>query len=238
MRKRALWWLGGALGGAALLYWQVIVAEGAYLGPWAVRIVYGLGARHYDSVRAEGQLAADSALRPLLAAGLAGVARPSVLDVATGTGRVPLILCAEPQFAGSLAAIDLTPHMLAQARRKQLATGNSSPIGWLVGEADALPWPDACFDMVICLEALEYFPRPGCALAEMARVLRPGAALLISTWPDGWARLLPGRAFSAAALQRELSALGYIGLVVYPWQHGNYNLVAARKAPLSPDPVN
>lgn len=222
MANSALWWLGGTVGGAALAYWQVVLAEGAYLGPGAVRLIYSLGALRYDEVRAPWQAAADAALRPVLAAALAGMVRPAVLDVATGTGRVPRLLAAEPGFAGSVAALDLTPSMLAVARR-------AAPAGWVVGEAGRLPWPDSCFDLVTCLEALEYFPRPRRALAAMARVLRSGGALLISKWPDGWARLMPGRALAEAALRRELSALGLVDLAVRPWQHGHYELVLARK---------
>jgi SAM-dependent methyltransferase len=226
MANRALWWLGGAFGGAAIAYWQVVLAEGAYLGPGAVRLIYSLGALHYDEVRSPWQAAADAALRPVLAAALAGRARPAVLDVATGTGRVPRLLAAEPGFAGSVAALDLTPSMLAVARRTEPA---GTPVGWVVAEAGRLPWPDSCFDLVTCLEALEYFPRPRRALAAMARVLRPGGTLVISKWPDGWARLLPGRALAEAALRRELSALGLVDLAVRPWQHGHYELVLARK---------
>lgn len=226
MCKRALLWLGGAVGGAALIYWQVVIAEGAYLGPWAVRLIYRLGAASYDDVRAAGQAQADAALRPALDAALAGRSHPTVLDVATGTGRVPLLLAADPSFTGSTAALDLTPQMLAVARRKEPA--HRPTIGWVVGEATCLSWPDSCFDLVTCLEALEYFPRPRQALAEMVRVLRPGGFLVITKWPDGWARLLPGRALTEAALRRELLALGLVDLVVRPWQHGHYELVLAR----------
>jgi SAM-dependent methyltransferase len=224
MKQSALWWLCGAAGGAALIYWQLVIAEGAYLGPPAVRLVYTLGAPHYDAVRAPGQAAADAALRPLLAAALAGRPAPAALDVATGTGRVPRLLAELPAPVAA-SALDLTPPMLVQARR---SVPPACPVAWTVGEAGALPWPDSCFDLVTCLEALEYFPRPRLALAEMARVLRPGGTLIVSKWPDGWARLLPGRALSSAALRRELAALGLVDLEIRPWQPGHYELVRAR----------
>jgi SAM-dependent methyltransferase len=225
MNSGALWWLGGAAGAAALLYWQVVIAEGAYLGPWAVRLVYSLGAPHYDELRAPGQPAADASLRPLLEAALADTAGAAVLDVATGTGRVPRLLAQLATPPARVAALDLTPAMLAAARRKQPGT----PVGWALGEAGSLPWRNSCFDLVCCLEALEYFPRPRQALAELARVLRPGGALLISKWPDRWARLLTGRALGAAALARELAASGLVDLQFRPWQPGHYELVLARK---------
>lgn len=227
MGKRALWWLGGTTGGAALIYWQLVVAEGAYLGPRAVRAVYSLGAAHYDAVRAPGQAAADALLLPLLQQALAHTPNASVLDVATGTGRIPRLLATLPGFAGRVAALDLTPPMLAQARHGPVAT--PAHVVWVVGEAGALPAPAARFDLVTCLEALEYFPRPRHALAEMAEALRPGATLIVSKWPDSWARLLPGRALSTTALRQALTALGLADLAFRPWQHGHYELVTARK---------
>jgi SAM-dependent methyltransferase len=226
----ALWWLGGGLGAAALLYWQVVLAEGAYLGPRAVRLVYALGARHYDAVRAPATAAADAALFPLLQALLAANGRPRVLDVATGTGRVPLLLASDPAFAGLVAALDLTPEMLREARRKEESAAAPPRALWHLAEAGNLPWPAAVFDLVTCLEALEYFPRPRRALAELARVLRPGGALLLSKVPDRWARLLPGRALTGAALAGELARLGLAGARIFPWQPDHYELVVAYKA--------
>ncbi len=234
MRTSALWWLGGGAAAWALGYWQVVLAEGAYLGPWAVRLVYALGARHYERVRAASQPAADAVLLPLLHAAVAGLPHPRVLDVATGTGRVPLLLQAEPTFNGILAGLDLTPQMLAVARERaavcatQASPEMAPPPFWHLGEAGNLPWCSGVFDLVTCLEALEYFPHPRRALAELVRVARPGAPLLISKVPDTLARLLPGRAFTRRALTRLLATLGCAEVTILPWQPGHYELVAAR----------
>lgn len=231
MGHSAYWWLGGGAGVAALLYWQVILAEGAYLGPRAVRLVYQLGAGHYDEVRAPGQDAADAVLRPLLHSALAANARPLVLDIATGTGRVPLLLRCDPVFAGAVAALDLAPLMLREARRKEQGAGQSPGVVWHLGEAGNLPWATAVFDLVTCLEALEYFPCPRRALAEMARVLRPGGTLVLSKVPDSWARLLPGRALTRPTLTRELERRGLVDISFVAWQHGHYELLVARGRP-------
>ena len=227
----ALRWLGGGATVAALLYWQLILAEGAYLGPHAVRLVYQLGAPYYDDVHAPTQVYADATLRPLLHAALVAITRPTVLDIATGTGRVPLLLATDPSFDGHLAALDLAPLMLREAQRKQQTLCPEAKIGWHLGEGCHLPWADATFALVTCLEALEYFPHPRLALAEMARVLRPGATLLLSKVPDQWARLLPGRALTRSAMAQTLGRLGLIDLTFAPWQHDHYELVRARKRP-------
>lgn len=49
------------------------------------------------------------------------------------------------------------------------------------GDARRLPFAPAAFDSVTCLDVLEHVPRPGEALGEMARVLRPGGALILQT---------------------------------------------------------
>lgn len=224
-----LFWAGGAAAALALAYWLVVVAEGAYLGPWAVRLIYHFGARVYDQVRAPSQADDPQVLLPLLAEALAAAERPRVLDVATGTGRVPLLLAGAPGFAGSIEAIDLTEAMLERARAHQAANCPRAPITWRRADASALAWPAATFDLVSCLEALEYFPRPRRALGEMARVLRPGGTLVVSKVPDGWARLMPGRALTRAGMRRALARAGMEQVVFRPWQPGHYELVTARK---------
>jgi len=224
-----LWWAGGAGAALLVLYWVVVVAEGAYLGPWAVRLIYHYGARFYDQVRGPSQADDQRVLLPLLQGALAHAKRPRLLDVATGTGRVPLLVAGQPGFAGSVEAIDLTEAMLERARARQAAACPQAPIRWRRGEATRLPWPAGSFDLVSCLEALEYFPRPRRALAEMARVLRPGGTLVVSKVPDGWARMMPGRALTRAGMRRALARAGLEEIAFQPWQPGHYELVTARK---------
>jgi SAM-dependent methyltransferase len=53
------------------------------------------------------------------------------------------------------------------------------------GKADALPFPEASFDTVLCTQVLEHVPMPGAVVAECARVLRPGGMLIVSV-PQYW----------------------------------------------------
>ena len=82
-------WLLLALLLLAFLYWLIVVGEGTYLGRSAVRLIYQLGAGVYDQARANVIASDEAALLPLLRATLAGTPGPRVLDVATGTARVP-----------------------------------------------------------------------------------------------------------------------------------------------------
>ncbi|HNP87499.1 MAG TPA: class I SAM-dependent methyltransferase [Kouleothrix sp.] len=224
-----LLWLGVVVLVGALLYWLIVVGEGTYLGRYAVRFLYQRGAGIYDQVRAHVVANDETVLLPLLHAALVGCLAPRVLDVATGTGRIPLLLGRQPWFGGTVCGIDLTPAMLARAQSKIGAAGLSERVELRLGNAGTLPWPDATFDLVVSLEALEFFPRPRRALAEMARTLRPGGTLLISKYPDAWARALPLKALTRRGMQRTLARLGVDVAEFRAWQPGHYELVIARK---------
>lgn len=228
-------WLLAALALLALVYWLIVVGEGTYLGRYAVRLIYQLGAGVYDQARA-GVTASDQALLlPLLREVLAGRSRPWVLDVATGTARGPLLLANQPWFDGAIEGIDLTPAMLARAQAKIDAAGLGARVRLHQGDAGDLPWPADSFDLVMSLEALEFFPRPRRALAEMSRVLRPGGMLIVSKYPDGWARTLPFKGLTRRGMTRLLGRLELGEIVVQEWQPGHYELVIARKSTATSD---
>jgi SAM-dependent methyltransferase len=108
------------------------------------------------------------------AAGLAEGER--VLDVACGTGIVAREAVRRCGATGSVAGIDLGAGMIAVARR--LAPG----VDFREGDALALPWPGAAFDVVVCQFGLMFFPDREHAVREMARVLRRGGRLAVAVW--------------------------------------------------------
>jgi len=222
-------WLLAALALLALLYWLIVVGEGTYLGRAAVRFIYQRGAAVYDDVRRHVVASDEALLLPILRAALAGRHAPAVLDVATGTGRLPLLLGRQDWFAGTVCALDIAPAMLERARAKIDAAGLAERVTFYQADAGTLPWPDAHFDLVTSLEALEFFPRPRRALAEMARTLRPGGVLIISKYPDGWARALPFKGLTRRRMMELLERLGLHAIKIRDWQPGHYELVIARK---------
>lgn len=221
--------LFGVLALLAILYWLFVIGEGTYLGRAAVRYIYQRGARVYDDVRQHVVASDERLLLPILQAALAGRAAPEVLDVATGTGRVPLLLGRQPWFHGTVCGLDLTPAMLDRARAKLDAAGLADRVTLYEANAGALPWPDASFDMVTSLEALEFFPRPRRALAEMARTLKPGGTLIVSKYPDRWARTLPFKGLTRRSIALLLARHGLAEISIRDWQPGHYELVVARK---------
>ncbi len=212
----------------ALVYWQLIIAEGAYMGPRVVAWTYDWVARRYDAIKQFDPADEDWFISAPLWRRLAGIDRPLLLDVATGTGRVPLALVRNRLAMpwGQIVGLDLSWEMLRQARAKLRDYGDRVSLVWQ--DASRLPFDDDTFDAVTCLEAIEFLPRPREALAEMVRVLAPGGWLMVTNRVGNAARLLPGRVFSRPLFQQALAALPLHDVETRAWQ-ADYDLAMARK---------
>jgi ubiquinone/menaquinone biosynthesis C-methylase UbiE len=113
-------------------------------------------------------------------------AQGRVLEVAIGTGRNLPYYPAGAVVTG----IELSPAMLAIARQRVADLGRTVDLH--TGDAEALPFPDAAFDTVVCALSLCTIPDPAVAIGEMKRVLVRGGRLLLldhvgSTWPPIYA---------------------------------------------------
>jgi SAM-dependent methyltransferase len=95
------------------------------------------------------------------------------LDVATGAGHTALAFAPRVEH---VLATDVTPEMLAEAARLARERGLAN-VETQQADAEHLPVADGSVDLVTCRLAFHHFPRPAAALAEMARVLRPGGVL-------------------------------------------------------------
>lgn len=120
-----------------------------------------------------------------------------VLDVACGTG-VLTRAAAERAGEGRVTGLDVNPGMLFVARRR------GAGIEWREGAAEALPFGDGEYDVVLSQFGLMFFEDRERALREMSRVLRPGGRLAIAVW-DSLERV-PGYAAMAALLERLFGA--------------------------------
>jgi SAM-dependent methyltransferase len=87
-----------------------------------------------------------------------------------------------------------------------------------------LPFDDDTFDLVTCLEALEFMPDTRAALAECARVLKPGGLLLVSNRIATGAKVMPGKTFPKAKFEALLQDLGQSDVTTQVWQF-DYDLV-------------
>jgi SAM-dependent methyltransferase len=211
----------------ALLYWLLVTTEGVFLGRRVVVWLYDITAHKYDAIKEFDEEAERLfVIRPLLYA-LRHQPAPSVLDVATGTGRVPLFLLNEPTFNGRVVGLDASAKMLA------LAAAKLAPFRYRANlvQQTAVPLPFAAdtFAAVTCLESLEFFPSDVAALGEMARVLRPGGVLMV-TRRRGWeGKAFLGRYRDRAEFEALLGSLGLTDIQTRPWQV-NYDQVVCHKS--------
>jgi SAM-dependent methyltransferase len=101
-----------------------------------------------------------------------------VLDIGAGPGFLASEMAGDVGGDGTVAGLDPSGSMLAIARARDLPPG-SAPVTYRVGDATALPYPDASFDAVTSTQVYEYVHDMPKALAEAYRVLRPGGRLLV-----------------------------------------------------------
>ncbi|HWC39063.1 MAG TPA: class I SAM-dependent methyltransferase [Acidimicrobiales bacterium] len=99
----------------------------------------------------------------------------TVLDVATGTAGVALML--EERTGARVVGLDLTEAMLRQGRQNVARRGRAERIALLLGQGERLPFPDASFAGLTFTYLLRYVADPAAALAELARVVRPGGVV-------------------------------------------------------------
>ncbi|HEX3331767.1 MAG TPA: methyltransferase domain-containing protein [Gaiellales bacterium] len=105
------------------------------------------------------------------------------LDVACGPGLVARGLAPR---VGEVHGVDMTPAMVEVARREAASEGIANAV-FSVGDATALEFADAAFDGAVTRFSLHHIPVPGRVVAEMARVVRPGGAVVVAdhvTSPD------------------------------------------------------
>jgi SAM-dependent methyltransferase len=118
------------------------------------------------------------ALTRRLADLLALTSAQRVLDVASGRGTTALMLAGE--YGVRVDAVDLSAASVALAQGAADAAGLAARVVFTAGDAEALPYPDAMFDAVVCECAFCTFPDKATAATELARVLRPGGRVGIT----------------------------------------------------------
>ena len=229
---------------AGVVYWQLVVAEGAYLGTRVVSLLYDWFAPRYDRVKqydktADAIMLAQPVMRHLTTPHPHGPSEShlplsrrergegNVLDVGTGTGRMPDALLSQARFKGHVVAIDASVRMLDLAREK--LARHASRITFMQRDAQSLPFEDASFDVVTCLEVLEFMGDGRGALREMVRVLKPGGLLMVSNRIGSDAWKLPGRALKTGDFVTWLSEIGVSDARSQAWLV-DYDLVIGTKA--------
>lgn len=101
-----------------------------------------------------------------------------VLDIACGTGNTAIAARAR---GAVVTGLDLTPELLAVARGHAAEEGYDD-VTWTAGDAEALPFPDGSFDVVVSSCGLMFAPDQRKVADEVARVTRRGGRIAIQAW--------------------------------------------------------
>jgi SAM-dependent methyltransferase len=141
-------------------------------------------------------------LAPLFAAFASVAEGDCVLDVGSGTGELTLAM-AEVGPAVDVTGIDPSSAYVRAAQRRV----HGDRVRFLVGDAQALQFPDATFDRTLSMLALNFIPDRQAALREMIRVTRRGGIVAAAVWDYG-GRMEMLRAFwdEAVALDPAIAA--------------------------------
>src|ERR1051326_7414442 len=105
-----------------------------------------------------------------------------VLDAACGTGNLAVIAARRGCTASGL---DIAANLIAQARER--AREQSLDIEFIEGDAEAMPYPDGSFDVVLSMYGVMFAPRPDRVVNELCRVTKPGGFIALANWtPEGF----------------------------------------------------
>jgi SAM-dependent methyltransferase len=105
-----------------------------------------------------------------------------VLDVACGTGNIAVPAA---RAGATVTGIDIASNLVEQARER--AREDGLDITFEEGDAEALAFADASFDLVATMYGAMFAPRPERAAAELVRVCRPGGTIAMANWtPDAF----------------------------------------------------
>ncbi|SDE68736.1 Methyltransferase domain-containing protein [Variovorax sp. CF079] len=103
-----------------------------------------------------------------------------VLDVACGTGNLALPAA---RAGTQVVGIDIAPNLVEQARQRAVAQNLS--IRFEEGDAEALPYENGSFDVVVSMFGAMFAPRPDLVASELARVTRAGGTIAMANWMPG-----------------------------------------------------
>ena len=132
-------------------------------------------------------------------------------DLGCGSGDLLPIL---RKKAGRVIGVDRAPRMLDEARRRHLADSRRGTLELRRGELERLPLRDGEVDCAVICLALHHLPDPGRGIAEAARILKPGGALVVVEWSAHRDETLRSRfqdrwlGFEAGTLEKWLTGAG------------------------------
>lgn len=141
-----------------------------------------------------------------------------LIEVGAGFGR----LAGEYDGFARVVLLDASEVHVAAARE---ALGDDQRLTVTLGDALGLPYPDASFDVAVCVRMLHHFGDPGPVLAELGRVVRPGGSLVVE-----FANKRNLKAIARRILGRQAWSPFELGAVEYKRYHFDHAPVTVRRS--------
>jgi ubiquinone/menaquinone biosynthesis C-methylase UbiE len=130
----------------------------------------------------------------------------SVLDIGCGTGLAARAIARKPGFRGKVVGLDLSPHLVAAAKRLAGGEGIGERVEFRVGDVRRLDFGAGSFDAVVAHTLLSHVEDPLSVLKEAARVLKPGGT--IGIFDGDYASLTFGHADPAKGKANDETVIG------------------------------
>jgi len=142
-------------------------------------------AKRYDMVNKVISLGSDVAWRRALVDALDITSEDNVLDLATGTADVAIMISRDASSRGAnVTGLDPSANMLEIGREKVAAADLSKTVTLIQGDAQAIEYPSNTFDKVCISFGIRNIPDRLSALREMMRVAKPGARVAVLEFSD------------------------------------------------------
>lgn len=147
---------------------------------------------------------------------------PEILNAGAGAGSLTMKLVDAGLRVTSVdASVELCDWVRGSLSQRGPDVAAANPV--MAGDLQKLDLPDASFDGAVCAEVLEHLDDDEAALAELARVVRPGGLLVVTVpanpyrydWTDQWAG--HRRRYTVPVLRSRLVAAGFVDPLVQGW---------------------
>ncbi len=140
--------------------------------------------------------------------GLGGVV--SVLDVGCGVGHWGRLLASVLPPEARMIGVDRESAWVREASARAARAGVTERFRYLEGRAEALPFPDAGFDLVTCQTVLIHVESPLAVIGEMLRVAKPGGVILVAEPNNRTSALVATSNTAAASIEERLDEARFL----------------------------